>query len=114
MENADLGQMLVRLMRVTAILALPADDQAAFVHGLGTAPLVDELALEFHDRVLMGPQFVQEGWLTEFEIAAIQEIDIKLKAMSGSGHEELWILEALRSQEWGEIRSLARAFLELA
>lgn len=110
--TAELAALVVRLFRVIGVLALPADEQAAVLQKLGTAPLTDELALELHDQILMAPQFVEAGWLTDADVAAARLIDDKLGAISGPEMEELWTLEALESaDEWKEVRRLARAFI---
>lgn len=104
--------LLVELLKAVSRLALPANDQIAYLRASGVAPNADELALELHDGIVLVPQFVSQGWLTSRNADLILEIDSILKEISGEDRPELWAEEALREAEvWEAVRAKARTFL---
>lgn len=101
---------LVELLRAVGRLALPCEEQIAYVRQLGGS--IDELALEFGDWVVLVDQFVTHGWLSAGDAEKLREIDAALARMSGSENAALWTEAALCSAEqWSVIRSAARQFL---
>lgn len=105
------GGALAELIKAVARLALPADSQLQYLQELEVLPGIDELALELHDRVVLLPQFVENGWLSPGEADAIQDLDEALARLSKRG-PGLWSETALKeSSEWEEVRSHARTAL---
>jgi hypothetical protein len=99
------------LLKTVKRLALAADEQAAYVRQLGSAPSLDELALEFDDefnrlRGEGGASAVPPGYH-----AALSALDEQLDRMSGQDNAELWVEEALGRREWQQVRELARRAL---
>jgi hypothetical protein len=102
--------LLAKLVRSVAILALPYEDQVAWLSslGLGSPEFADELALELEEGAMLSGQFEQAGWLKQEGRQAISELDSLLAERSGPTHEDFWRLEALRdSPEWARIRGVA-------
>lgn len=88
-------------------LAAPADEQENYLRQLGTAPLADELALEFSDAL-----GYQHGVLTPVALATARELDAQLTTMSGEHNASLWTLDALHTaSEWNRVRELAKRAL---
>lgn len=105
---------LARLVRSVAILALPADDQVAWLRslGLGEPGLADEVALEFGDAHLLTDRLLLEGHITAAAANALNDLDRQLTLMSGPERARFWSIDALRSlEEWHQVRGLARAAL---
>jgi hypothetical protein len=93
-------------------LAWPAGEQIAYLVDLGTAPQLDELALELDDAVQVLPQLVEREWLTQEQAAMITAVNNKLGEMSGIENAALWVASALStSREWADVRSLAQSAL---
>lgn len=100
---------LVALLRAVARLALPCEEQIAYVRRLGGS--LDELALEFNEGAALLDQFVAQGWLSTDDAEALRKIDEALEAISGMGNASLWTEAALCSAEqWCAIRNAARQF----
>ena len=96
-----------QLRVAVARLAAPASEQEAYLRNLGTAPSVDELALEFSDALM-----VDKGSLEQAVRDIALQLDDQLSAMSGPQYENLWTLAALQSRpEWVSIRELAAEIL---
>ncbi len=99
------------LLATVKRLAAPADEQAAYARRLGSAPSLDELALEFDDeftRLRAGrtsDRVPPDYW------ASLQDLDEHLDRMSGEENAGLWLEEALSGPEWREVRELARRAL---
>src|SRR5919198_501502 len=93
-----------------AHLSAPAPAQLSYLRTQGPVP-IDELALDFD---AFGAAVRDSGWVSEEAAAAINKVDVQLKAMSGSSNAELWTEEALdRATEWDTVRDLARVALDL-
>lgn len=73
--------------------------------------MVDEFALELHDNALLLDQFVELGFLSAQDAAAVRKLDAQMEAMSGPENAALWTVEALDTSEWNNIRESARAIL---
>lgn len=71
---------LVELLRAAGRLALPCEEQIAYVRQLGGS--IDELAFEFGDWVVLVDQFVTHGWLSAGDAVKLREIDVALARMS--------------------------------
>jgi len=105
-------KQLASFIRATALLALPAAEQAAWLESLAIDVPVDELALEFEDGYLLLSQWVEAGWLPAESVAAFTAVNACLSCMSGQAHAQLWTTEALsRAPEWARVRDLASAAL---
>lgn len=101
---------LARFVRAVAVLALPAEEQVAWLSSLrmGEPGFADELALELEDGVLLANQFVQAGWLSSGALITVTELDSFLTAKSVPGSEDFWNLDSLRNDgEWNRVRSMA-------
>lgn len=104
--------LLVDLLRAVGRLALPAQQQIAYLRRLGTFPNADELALEVSDGVGLLSQFVEHGWISPELAEAIRELDSVLTAMSDPSMKHLWTAEALVSApEWERVRTQAQSIL---
>jgi hypothetical protein len=98
---------LVRLRDAVERLAAQAKEQEAFLVGLGSAPLADELALEF------GADFAAERErLPEAARSAADLLDQYLTEFSGEENRALWDIAALyTAPEWAHVRKLAAELL---
>lgn len=105
--EANEPRMKSRVIEALETLAAPADQQRRWVEDAGTAPLLDELALELHDA-LKSPE--GEMMLSRAP-EEIRRVDEHLLSFSGASYEELWTVDALTLPEWEEARQLARAAL---
>jgi hypothetical protein len=103
---------LARLVRALAVLALPYEDQQAWLRslGLGEPRICDELAMELADGALLSAQFVEAEWIGPdtrnliLELRGLADID------RYDFDDEFWRLESLRtSPEWERIRKVALA-----
>jgi hypothetical protein len=108
-------RLLVAFVRSVAVLALPAEAQASWLHRqFGDAtPVVDELALEYDDGFRLVPTFIELGWLDAAALPALEQLDAQLEAMSGERKAELWEVDTLVRAEWDRVRSLASEALSL-
>lgn len=89
-------------------LALPASAQASYLERLGTAPLADELALEFGDFVPMLPKAVRDGAISESQAEAIRDVSGYIESFSTSENAGLWEISGLyTAPQWDELRRLA-------
>lgn len=112
--DAPHPKQLATFVRATAVLALTATQQEAWLASLDIQVPVDELALEFEDGHLLLPQWVEAGWLPSQAVPAFAAVDTALTGMSGKGHSELWSIAALHeASEWGHVRELAAEVLHL-
>jgi hypothetical protein len=81
---------------------------------VGTLPkfvvVPDEIALTFHESVLLLDQISHEGFLTDEAVRRLVEIDDKFNEMSEEG--DFWSLESLQHHpEWNNIRIMAKEIL---
>src|SRR5688500_3468866 len=83
MDSRNATRVLVRALRTLSVLALPPDAQVACLGQMGVAPLADELALGFHDQVLLLDGLVSDGYLDAADADGLRAIDAQLEAMSG-------------------------------
>ncbi|MFI7598879.1 hypothetical protein [Actinoplanes sp. NPDC049681] len=106
---------VVAFVRSVAVLALPPDAQVAWLHELftGTGRPVDELALEFDDGFQLAPAFIELGWLNAAALPALEQLGVRLEAMSGEHNAELWHVDGLAHEDWDRVRGLARRALSL-
>lgn len=92
------------LREVTSRLALDAQSQFDYLSQLGTAPMVDELALEFDDAYNTVAELRARDELSDHAVRALDEVNSALSAIP----EELWTEQALRTApEWQRVRELA-------
>lgn len=109
--------LLAKFVRSVAVLALPFDNQVAWLSslGLGDPEFVDELALELEDAARLSRQFEEAGWVPSEVRRAVIELDALLRERSGEAHADFWRLTALRdSSDWEQVRELAlKALLAL-
>lgn len=92
-------------------LAEDPGDQAIYLAGLGTSPLVDELALDYDDAYRMLASLAPERGLPSQFTSILEEIDEALRRMSHSDDRDVWQVAALSTQEWNAIRDQARTLL---
>jgi hypothetical protein len=112
--DAPHPKQLATFVRATAVLALTATQQEAWLASLNIQVPVDELALEFEDGHLLLPQWVEAGWLPPEAVPAFFAVDSALTDMSGTQHADLWTVAALYdAPEWARVRELAGAVLRL-
>ena len=105
-------KQLASFVRATAVLALSASQQEAWLASLAIQVPVDELALEFDDGHHLLPQWVDAGWLPSASVPAFSVLDRALAEMSGKEHADLWSLTALHdAPEWAHVRALAAEVL---
>jgi hypothetical protein len=107
-SSRETDERVARLLENLAVLAQPMHLSRLGVHGSA-----DELALEFHDSVLLLGQLVDDGLLDEQDAEAVLAVDRKLNEMSGGKNRVLWTAEALGREEcWSEVRRLASLALK--
>lgn len=105
-------QFVVGFVRAIAVLALPPDDQIAYLSTLGDFVGVDELALEFDDGFLLAQQFVDAGWISAETYEGARLLDEQLAELTGAADDDLWTTDALAAApEWASIRAAAAAVL---
>lgn len=105
---------LAAWVRAVGVLALPADQQAAWLDSLGPVAAwnVGELGLEFDDGYVLLDQWVRAGWVDQKSLAPIAALNTRLDEMSGERNASLWTRQALaQHQAWREVRELATAVL---
>jgi hypothetical protein len=108
----DAGWVLQQLRQALAVLAAPAEEQAAHLHTLGDAP-VDELGLEFDDIAPAAFGLSGPNELDADQRAAVAAVDSHLSGMSGAQHSNIWTIEALReAPEWANLRELSHQALQ--
>lgn len=108
-ERTRLENALGFLREATTHLALPAQEQVAWLKAAGVYPTVEEFGLDFGAWFPMASQFVEAGLLTSSALGQLSEIDRLLDALS-EGPEESWLPEALGSDpRWAKVREIARA-----
>lgn len=101
----DQPGQLSDLSGAVARLAMPAREQIEYLEQLGTAPSVDELALEFDDLYLpVAARWRATGNRSEL-LGLLAQIDAALRAQNA------WTVDDLDSKSWVEIRQLAKSAL---
>jgi hypothetical protein len=100
------------LKRTLTLLAMPAEEQLAYLAELGGS--LDELGLEFDDIGGSAAGLQRAGRLAPAQVAAIGAIRDQLKSMSGTANAMLWRKEAIQTDErWHRVRELAKEALRL-
>lgn len=110
MEEPPHASRLAAWVRSVGILAASAPQQAKWLDSLGLVASwnVSELAMEFDDGLLLMPQWVSAGWVSEQSVASLKALDSALNDMSGEGNAALWTRDALaKHSAWEGVRSLA-------
>lgn len=112
-SGSDRSVQLALLRRTIGVLASPADAQVHYLQALGTAPSLDELALEFDDA--FGPlrHVMDDVGLSHTARERVADLDRVLTSMSDSGDVALWRLSALTDPRWDHVRRLSREVLGL-
>jgi hypothetical protein len=101
------------LFEAIRCLALPPDEQLAFLSRLGCPGVIDELALQFHDHAVVADQLLEAGDITPGQLAVVNDVDGLLTGMSGQHNAALWTEQALKqSALWEDVRRRAAAFFE--
>ncbi len=102
-------QMLVECLQ---LLAADYETQVATLPSYVHIP--DELALNYHDCILLMDQITKSGLLNERVATRLTELDSELAEMSGANHASLWTLNALMHDDtWNGIRQQAIEILSL-
>jgi hypothetical protein len=95
-----------------ARLALESSRQIEYLSSLNVGESADELALEYDERALLVPQFVDLGWMSPEDARVLDRISEALAEMSGPSRRDLWTFESLReSDQWTNVRDLAFRFI---
>lgn len=102
MREAFRPHHFAELFRRVGRLALPADEQIAYLERVGMDPVGYPLVCEFDASMRLVPEFADLGWLTPTALAQVAAI--------GGALEEL-DEDALHGPAWATIRELAQAFL---
>lgn len=102
--------LFIEFVRSIALLALPPSTQEDFLNAQGVAPLLDELALQFSDELPLVPAFAESGWMTQRQTAIVASLDDQIGAASAKDDPNVWLLPALESQTWSDIRNQASLF----
>jgi len=92
----------------SALELLAADPKAQMDHleALGTAPSLDELALEFEDVRELVPGLVRQGKVPQELEQVVAKLDARIQEMGE--HPELWRGEAIDRPQWQSIRALGK------
>ncbi len=91
-------------------LAASGAQQEAYLRRLGTAPSLDELALEFDDEYAPLRHRPSDPQASTFD-EALAALDACLRRFGGASNAHLWVVEALERPEWQEVRRLAQRAL---
>ena len=111
-EESDLTTwQLTQVWESLELLAAGPEAQIAYLERLGTAPSLDELALEFDDARRLVPGLVSDGAVPDELDLVVRKIDARLHEMSS--RLEFWQSDAIDGPEWDSVRQLARRALEL-
>lgn len=103
---------LARFIRMTAVLAMPADRQEEWLATFSGGGHVDELALDWDGGWRLMEPWVEIGWLSAYDAAKFRPLSEALADMSGRDNAHLWTTAALHeAPEWGQVRELATAAL---
>ena len=98
------------LLDALRLIALNAEDQVAALPRFVVVP--DEIALFFHDALLLLPQLVTRGLVPPHMTDPLMEIDRKLSAMTDAADRSVWTYAALANHpDWEWLRERARALL---
>lgn len=109
-ENA----LCVQLHAVVSRLAAPATEQIEYLHRIGTFPSADELALDLYDLTKMSSRLRQDCQLSDEATTLIDALDKRLDRFSGQSQSAEWNASALHdSENWAEVRALAKRVLEV-
>ena len=101
-----------QIQKSLEILASSAAEQREYLERLELAPSADELALALDDFIVMLPEAVNEGALSEEQVAAIRRVGDLTASFSGKENAVLWKTDQLDSAwQWKEVRKLAREAL---
>jgi hypothetical protein len=107
-KEETLAWATTSLRETVGRLAADPSEQIAYLQELGTYPVTDELALEFHDAFLLADQLVEAGRLAPDLYRRVSRIDKLLDDLS-DGAEANWLPEALESDpRWAKVREIAR------
>ena len=99
------------LTRTLRNLAASPKEQVRYLTELGTAPCVDELALEFDDALHLVDRDALRCKFPDAELS-LSALNTELSALSGKAQTNLWTADALeQSNEWARVRGLARQVL---
>ena len=102
---------LEMLVNATRLLASDADVQERTLPDF--VVVTDELALNFDNAFQLSDQLMENGRLSQQQLAALQRVDKVLEDLTNRGEPRLWTLNALReSHEWQAVRAEARKALE--
>jgi hypothetical protein len=108
-ENTQLGKLRAAVWR----LAAPATDQIEYLRDIKTYPSADELALEFHDLAISLSGLRAQGAISNEGLSLVAALDEKLNSFSGESYAEDWTASGLeKSQNWAEVRSMAKELLD--
>jgi len=100
------------LLDTVTILSLSAKYQIAYLRYLGDERAVDELAIEFHEALLVARTEVNSGGLTAEDLEALYKLRNYLEGISDESNQSFWTLAAVESSPaWDAVRSLAQEAL---
>lgn len=103
-------RQLLELARSIARLALPAEDQIAYLAGIGVGDSADELALELDDALRIGRKLS----FSPTDLAVVTRLLAVLDDLTETRTEETWRATGLRTDpRWERARQVAREFLYL-
>jgi len=103
---------MARFIRMTAVLAMPAQLQEQWLATFSGGGHVDEMALDWDGGWRLLERWVELDWLSADDAALFRPIHEALARMSGKEHAALWTTVALhQAPEWARIRELAIAAL---
>lgn len=108
-EESESFNMGIKLMKeALETLALPPNEQAAYLLKGGYGDCTDELALEFDDAYQIIKGYFGKQRLPSEAENLLESIHSQLNSISGPQHSEFWTTVALKErQEWASIRELA-------
>lgn len=117
-ECRDMLPFRPRLIEWLQALALSAEEQVRFLKEIGGQDYlylpVDELALEYHEIILLLDQYREAANISEAAEAALRDLDEHFQSFSGHVKKELWAYDALRKQPiWETARVKAKHCLVL-
>jgi hypothetical protein len=114
-SGPDDDERILKMLKESLLdLASPAEAQLKLF--FPAPPCIDDLAIEFDHwyRAATTPSALPNSRINSRQELLLKRIDTLLDEMSGEENQELWTIDALKSNpKWERIRELAKEALEL-
>jgi len=111
-DQSDLhAWQLEQVRSALELIAADPQEQMDRLERLGTAPSLDEIALEFEDAHALIPGLVRRGAVPRQLEQVLTEIEADIQEMTR--HPDLWSRQAIDGPQWRSLRALGKQALGL-